>query len=90
MKYGNTSPTKVYNKVLKQKQFSTGTVMLVEMNPNLFAVLLYNNDEIVSSCCMTVFNGCKNRVKRNVMKHLNRVYNNTKDKLSKHIKIYEI
>lgn len=69
-------------KILKIKKYSVGTVMLCQINPTLYAVLVYNpKGKLTASCCQDV--GFKKSVKKEAMKCLNKVYKEVQEKFSR-------
>ena len=51
----NLSSYGLIRRIIKSKTYSVGTVMLCEINPTLYAVLVYDsNGKLTASCCNDV------------------------------------
>lgn len=67
-------------KIIKHKTYSVGTVMLCQINPTLYAVLVYDKDgNLTASCCNDV--GRNKSVMKASLKNLNKVYKEVQDKM---------
>ena len=81
-KHSNLSSYGLIKKIVKQKCYSTGTVMLCEINPTLYAVLVYDAEgNLTASCCNDI--GHDNSVKKKSLKLLNKTFKDIQEKLSK-------
>ena len=68
-------------KIIKQKTYSVGTIMLCQISPTLYAVLVYDEKgKIAASCCNDV--GYSKSVKKASLKNLHKVYREMQEKLS--------
>lgn len=81
---GLLGPYGLIKRIIKQHRYSVGTIIMCEISPTLYAVLVYDTDgNLTASCCNTVLYGTKTSTKTAIMKNLNKVYKETQDKLMK-------
>lgn len=78
----NLSSYGLIRRIIKSKTYSVGTVMLCEINPTLYAVLVYDsNGKLTASCCNDI--GYCDSVKKASIKNLNKMYKEVQEKLIK-------